>query len=71
MSDLDERFRQAILNFSAGKPFAERMRMIAAILAAFGDLEAAGYNPRGARLLFDAALAIDRLGSAPTDQDAV
>ncbi|HYJ44038.1 MAG TPA: hypothetical protein VEW06_06240 [Xanthobacteraceae bacterium] len=63
-AELEERFRMAILNFSAGKSFAERMRTIAAILAAFGDLEAAGDNPRGARLLFDAAAQLEHLAEA-------
>jgi len=63
MSEFDERFRNAILNFCAGKSFSDRMHMIAAILTAFGDLEAAGDNPRAARLLFDAATQIEKVGA--------
>jgi len=60
--DLDERFANAILNLCAGKSFPQRMQLIAWILDAFGKLEAAGDNPRAARVLFDASLAIERLG---------
>lgn len=63
MSEAEERFKAAILNFCAGKPFPERMQMLAAILSAFGDLEAAGDNPQPARVLFDASLKLEELGT--------
>jgi hypothetical protein len=59
MSEFDERFTNAILNFCAGKTYRERMRLIADILTAFGNLEAAGDNSEVARVLFDAATHID------------
>jgi hypothetical protein len=59
--DADERFKTAILNFCAGKTFEQRMHLIAGILSAFGDLEAAGDNPRGARVLFSASTRIEAL----------
>jgi len=59
---LDERFTSAILNFCAGKPFPERMQLLAAILQSFGNLEAAGDNPQAARILFEAASQISRIG---------
>ena len=64
MSDVDanERFRNAILNFCANKTYNERMRLIAGILTAFGDLEAAGDNAAVARVLFDASTKIAALG---------
>ena len=62
VSEFNERFTNAVLNFCAGKPFHERMQMIAFILDTFGNLEAAGDNPRGARVLFDASSQITQLG---------
>jgi hypothetical protein len=59
--DLNERFTAAILNFCAGKNFPERMHLLAGILGAFGDLEAAGNNLRGARVLFEASQQLERL----------
>jgi hypothetical protein len=56
--DANERFRNAILNFCANKTYEERMRLIAGILTAFGDLEAAGDNSTVARVLFDASTKI-------------
>ena len=63
MSEFEERFTNAILNFCAGKSFADRMQLIAGILTAFGNLEAAGDNLRGARVLFDAAAQIEKVGA--------
>ena len=62
MSEFEERFTNAILNFCAGKSFVDRMQLIAGILTAFGNLEAAGDNPQTARLLFDAAAQIEKVG---------
>ena len=65
MSEFEERFTNAILNFCAGKTYPERMQLIAGILTAFGNLEAAGDNSRVARVLFDAATQIEKSGREP------
>jgi hypothetical protein len=62
VSDPEERFTAAIPDFCAGRPFAGRMRVIAGVLDAFGKLEAAGDNPRAARVLFAASVALEKLG---------